>query len=392
MKWMVLVGTLLILFAFSGEGMANETPFDGSIELKTTFRPDPLGPPHDVQIELDLAFSIAGFALESSTLFDLDGFKRQIFTTAIDLGLAVISNEITFQRPGRFTKNHLAVDVSIIDIDFGIDLILADIAFPQTPHFNIGMVIDIRGKLPAGFSIISLTGFGVENLAQMIDDSKALCRHSKPCTDIVQGKALCRHKPVTVVAGFAFEEQLTKISIDHLGIRAAAITTFDIAGLKAASLKFGYYHADPLAELALSFMMRTDFGRDFALTGMKFELGSVIAGINFSSRTEFASHPSPMAPLAFDRQTFSITGSIAKTEITSKTVFTAPFTFYLQRITIVTEIEPVKFMTQTTFDTTGFAAMKIEVGVTISGIRLYTSTAFDFHGITEVVAGFQLTF
>ncbi len=361
MKWMVIVSTLLILFAFSGEGMADETPFDGSIGLEATFRPDGLS--YTMEIELDLKFSIAGFTLKSSTSFDLDGFNRQIFTTAIDLGLAAISNEITFQRPGRFTKNHLAVDISIIDIDFGIDLILADIAPPQTPQFSIGMIIDIRGELPAGFRIINLTGFGAEDLAQMLDD-----------------------KPVTVVDGFAFEEQLTKIAVEYMGIHAAAMTIFDLAGLKTASLEFGYYYADPLAELIFSFMMKTDFGSDFALTGMEFELGATLARINFSSRTEFA------APLAFERQTFSISSLIADIKITSQTVFTAPFAFYSQRITIVTEIEPVKFTTQTTFDLTGFAAMEIEVGLSVSGIHLYTAVAFDLHEITKVVVGFQLTF
>jgi hypothetical protein len=368
MKWMVIASTLLILFAFSGGGMADEPPFTGSIGLETTFRPDPaLVPPHTVEIELDLEFSIADFTWESSTLFDLKGFKRQIFTTTVDLGLAAISNEITFKRPSRFTKNHLAVDVSIIGIDFGIDLILADIGFPQTPHFSIGMVIDIRGELPVGSNIISLTGFGVRDLERMLDD-----------------------RPVAVVEGFAFEEQLTKISLDHLGIRAAALTIFTPLGLDRASLQFGYRYADPLAELALSFMMKTDFGSDLRITGMEFEVGATIARIDFKSHTEFRAKP-PL-PLAFDRQRFTISGSIAALDITSKTIFVAPFAFYSQQITIVTEIEPIKFTTQTTFDMTGFAAMEIEVGLTISGVHLYTSAAFTMRGITKVVVGFQLTF
>lgn len=362
MKWMVVISALLILFAFNGEGMADQAPFTGSVGLEAIFRPadDPVD--RSVQIGLDLGFSIADFELKSSTLFDLVGFYRQIFTTTIDLGFAAISNKLTFQRPGRFTRNDLAVDLSIMNIDFGIDLILADIAFPQTPNFNIGMVIDIRSQLPIGSTITSLTGFGVRDLEHILDD-----------------------KPVTVVAGFAFEEQLTRIAIDYLGIRAAAMTIFDRAGLQKAAIEFGYHHTNPHDELTFSLMMATDFDRTLAITGMRFDLGATIARINFRSRTEFA-------PLAFSRQTFTISSSIAAIDITSRTVFTAPFTFDSQRITIVTEVEPVKFTTCTRFDRHGFAAMEIKVGLTISGIHLYTSAAFDFRAITEVVVGFQLTF
>ena len=170
MSAQIVLWLVVLLFAAGMGTAASEVGFSGSVGLDITYTPVPPAS-YNIGSDLTLAFSVSGFTFTSATGFDLYGFQSEAVTLAVDLGAVQISEEIRFEP--HFTWNELSVDLSIVGVQIGFDLILADIVGPQTPTYSMGAVLELSSGIVCGVTITSLTGFGAEDLVNLLGGIEA---------------------------------------------------------------------------------------------------------------------------------------------------------------------------------------------------------------------------
>jgi hypothetical protein len=336
-----------------------------------------------------MGFDISGFTFTSTTGFDLYGFQSEAVTLAVDLGAVQISEEIRFEP--TFSWNELSVDLSIVGVTIGFDLILADIVGPQTPTYSMGAVLELSSGILCGFTITSLTGFGAEDLVNLLGGIETpfsweilyLFNHLN---------GLCAQPPVddvTIVPGFYFEEELLRLEVEGMGFAASNTTWFDETGLSRMQFEIGYSFAEPI--LAMLGAMSLD--GSFSITSLDFMVDLQIDVVRFTSHTSFAEVPPPaILPVVFDAQAFAVSFEFCGVLITTSTTFDSSFFFAEQQIAIEAFVDPVTFKSLTTFDAGGFAGQCIYADVQFCGVVLYTQAEFDFTGIQLVTVGFELAF
>ena len=379
---------VLLLTTGMGVATASEVGFSGSVGLDITYTPVPPAS-FNIGSDLTMSFSISGFTFTSATGFDLTGFQSEAVTFAVDLGAVQISEEIRFEP--HFTWNELSMDLSIVGVEIGFDLILADIGVTQTATYSMGAVLELSSSIVCGFTISSLTGFGAEDLVNLLGGIEApfsyqllyLFNHLAGfCVAPIE-------LDVTIVSDFYFEEQLFRLEVETMGMMASNTTWFDETGLTKMLFEMGYRFTEPAIALLASISL--DGG--FAITETDFIVDVQIDVVRFTSHTSFAEMPPPaIIPIVFDSQEFAISFELCNVLITTATTFDSSFFFAEQLIAIEASIDPVTFKSLTTFDATGFVGQCIYADVQFCGVLLFTKAEFDFSGIDLVTVGFELTF
>lgn len=384
------IGCLLIaLCVVAGVGVtASDVGFSGSVGLELSYMPVPPAS-YNIGSDLRLAFSVSGFTFTSTTGFDLSGFQSEAVTLAVDLGAVQISEEIRFEP--HFSWNELSVDVSIVGVQIGLDLILADIVGVQTPTYSMGGVLELSSTIVCGFTITSLTGFGAEDLVNLLGGIDAPLGH-----DLLylfnHLDGLCNAPvdlDVTIVPDFYFEEELFRLEVETMGLLASNTTWFDETGLTKLLFEMGYRFEEPI----MAFMASMTLDGSFSITAMDFIVDLQIDVVRFTSHTSFTELlPPTIIPIVFDSQGFAVSFELCSVLITTATTFDSSFLFAEQLIAIEATIDPVTFRSLTTFDATGFAGQCIYADVQFCGVLLFTKAEFDFSGIQLVTVGFELEF
>jgi len=367
---------------------ASEVGFSGSVGLDITYTPVPPAS-YNIGSDLTLEFSVSGFTFTSATGFDLAGFQSEAVTLAVDLGAVQVSEEIRFEP--HFTWNELSVDLSIAGVEIGFDLILADIVGSQTPTYSMGAVLELSSSIVCGFTISSLTGFGAEDLVNLLGGIEAPFSYELLYLfNHLDGLCVVPTVlDVTIVADFYFEEELFRVEVETMGLIASNTTWFDETGLTKLLFETGYRFEEP--SMALLASLTLDGG--FTITGIDFIIDLAIDVVRFTSHTSFTeAAPPAVVPIVFDWQRFAVSFELCSVLITTATTFDSSFFFAEQLIAIEASIDPVTFKSLTTFDATGFAGQCIYADVQFCGVILFTKAEFDFSGIQLVTIGFDLTF
>jgi hypothetical protein len=348
-------------------------------------------PPASYNIGTDLAlgFSVSGFTFTSTTSFDRSGFLSEIVALTLDLGAVQIGEEIRFEP--LFSWNELSVDVSIVGVHLGFDLILADIVGPPTPTYSMGAVLELSSTIVCGLTITSLTGFGAEDLVNVLGgiESPFSYRLLYLSNHLAQLCTPSSAPDVTIVPGFYFEEELFRLEVETMGMMASNTTWFDITGLTRLLFELGYQFDEP----AMAFVASMSLDGSFSITAIDFVFDLQIDVVRFTSHTSFAEMPPPaIIPIVFDSQQFAISFELCNVLITTATTFDYSFFFAQQLIAIEATIDPVTFRSLTVFDASGFASQCIYADVQFCGVVLFTKAEFDYLGIQLVTVGFDLAF
>ncbi|MBE0636211.1 hypothetical protein IH601_09465 [Candidatus Bipolaricaulota bacterium] len=389
MSAQVALGLIVLLFTVGmGPVAASEVGFFGSVGLDVSYTPVPPAS-YNIGSDLTLAFSISGFSFASETGFDLYGFQSQAVTLGVDLGAVQISEEIRFEP--LFSWNELSVDISIVGVHIGFDLILADIVGPQTPTYSMGSVLELSSGIVCGFTLTSLTGFGAIDLVNLLGGIEAPFSYNLLYL-FNHLSGLCIEQTdldVTIVPGFYFEEELIRLEVETFGLIASNTTWFDNTGLVKSLFEMGYQLTEP----SMAFMTSMSLDSGFTITGLDFIVDLQIDVVRFTSHTSFTELlPVAIIPIVFDAQRFAVSFQLCDVLITTTTTFDSSFFFAEQVIAIEATIDPVTFRSLTTFDATGFVGQCIYADVQFCGVLLFTKAEFDFSGIQLVTVGFDLGF
>ncbi len=379
---------MLVLLFTAGTVTASVVGFSGSVGLDVSYTPIPPAS-YNIGSDLTMAFSVSGFSFSSVTGFDLTGFQSEIVTLAVDLGAVQISEEIRFEP--YFSWNELSVDLSIVGIHIGFDLILADIVGTQTPTYSMGAVLELSSEIVCGFTITTLTGFGAEDLINLLGGIEAPFSYELLYLfNHLDGLCVAPiDLDVTIVSGFYFEEELFRLEVETMGLIASNTTWFDETGLTKLFFEIGYRFGEP----AVAFVSSMSLDGGFAITEMDFIVDLQIDVVRFTSHTSFAQLPPPtIIPIVFDSQAFAVSFELCDVVITTVTTFDSSFFFAEQLIAIEASIDPVTFVSRTSFDAAGFSGQCIYADVQFCGVILFTKAEFDFSGIQLVTVGFELEF
>ncbi len=388
MSAQVAFGLIFLLLTAGVWAAASEVGFTGSVGLDVYYTPVPPAS-YNIGTDLTLGFSISGFTFTSQTQFDLAGFQSEAVTLAVDLGAVQISDEIRFEP--IFSWNELSVDVSIVGITIGLDLILADIVGPQTPTYSMGSVLELSSTVACGFTITSLTGFGAEDLVSLLGGVEA--PFSEGMLYVFQHLAgMCApiaDRNVTIVPGFYFEEELFRLEVEGFGMMASNTTWFDETGLVKLLFEMGYQFVEP----DLGFMASMGLDGGFSIKSMDFIVDLQIDVVRFTSHTSFVELlPLTIIPIVFDSQEFGISFELCDVVVTTATTFDSSFFFAQQLIAIEASLDPVSLRSLTAFDATGFVSQCLYADVQFCGVLLFTKAEFDYAGIQLVSVGFELEF
>lgn len=362
--------------------------FQGSVGLEITFAPIlPLD--YSIASELALSFSVPDFTFTSETVFALVGFQSQELSVAVNLGAVQIANEILF-RP-TFSRNQLSVDLQIVGVEIGLDLILANIGTVQTPAYSAGMVLELGSGIISGFSITALTGFGAVDLVNKLGGINAPFSHelSGLFIHLDSLREIPADLEVLIVPGFHFEEQLVRLEMDYMGLISSSSLWLAGTGFSKAVIEFGYRSYEP----PLAFLAAITFDETVTISGLDFIMDLQIEPVRFTSKTRFAERTPPaLIPIVFQRQSFAVSMAIGDLAITSQTDFDGTFLFDRQRMALEAWIYPVRFTSLTEFNRTGFYGQSMRADVSFSGVTLYTTARFTHIGIEKVSFGFELNF
>lgn len=377
-----------LLLAATMPVWSSDLGFSASVGLEITYTPVPPAD-YNVGSDLQLSFEIPGFALQSETGFDLTGFAFQRVILEVDLGAAKITEEIRFEP--TFDWNELSLDLSIVGIELGVDWVFANIGSVQTPSYDMGVVVAFETEIPCGLGFASVTGFGAVDLVNVLggaaapfsEDMLFLFRH----LDMVCQPAL--DLDVTVVDGLFFEEELLRLTFTFEGLLASHSTWFDALGYSQMVFELGYGFRDP----SLGFLTAMTLDSAFSITDIDIILDVSIDAIRFSSWTGFEEPalPAPF-PVVFAGQGFAVAFELCGVTVTSETDFGDLFLFEAEIIAIETSIDPVTFVSLTTFDGLGFASQCLRASIVFAGVELTTKAEFTWDGVDLVSFGFELAF
>jgi hypothetical protein len=378
----------VLVLAAATPAWASDLGFSASVGLAITYTPVPPAS-YNIGSNLELTFEIPGFALQSETGFDLTGFTFQRVTLGVDLGAAKIVEEIRFEPD--FDWNELSLDLSIVGVEIGVDWIFANIGSVQTPSYDMGVVVAFQSEIPCGLGIATVTGFGAIDLVNVLGGARAPFSEEM-LSLFVHLETLCAPAPdldVTIVNGLFFEEELLRLTFAFEGLLASHTTWFDEFGLSQMVFEFGYDFDDP----SLGLLTAVTVDGAFAITKIDVIVDLSIDVIRFTSWTGFAEHSLPIPlPIIFAGQGFVVAFELCGVTVTSETDFDDLFLFETEIVAIETSIDPVTFVSLTTFDALGFASECIQATVAFGGVRLSTTAEFTWDGVSLVAFGFDLAF
>ncbi len=381
-------GVAILILAAAAPAWASDLGFSASVGLEVTYTPVPPAS-YNIGSNLQLTFEIPGFALESETGFDLTGFTFQRVTLGVDLGAAKIAEEIRFEPD--FDWNELSLDLSIVGVEIGVDWIFANTGSVQTPSYDMGVVVAFQSEIPCGLGIASVTGFGAIDLVNVLGGASAPFSEQMLFL-FTHLDTVCDPAPdldVTIVDGLFFEEELLRLTFAFQGLLVSHTTWFDELGFAQMVFEFGYDFDDP----SLGFLSAIVVDGAFSITKIDVIVDLSIDVVRFTSWTRFAEPTFPVPlPVIFAGQGFGVAFELCGVTVTSETDFDDLFLFEAEIVAIETSIDPVTFVSLTTFDALGFASECIRASVAFSGVQLSTKAEFAWDGVTLVAFGFELTF
>jgi hypothetical protein len=386
-RWVVVFLVVGVL-AGGSVALAEGVAFSGGVDLVTTFTPILLLS-YDISSELTLSLSLTGFTFETKTGFSLAGFQSERIEVGFDLGAVEIGEEVLFNP--AFSWNELSVDVDILGVLLGLDLLLANIGTPQTPDFSVGIVLQLESTITCGLTLTTLTGFGAVDLVNLIGGIEAPFSNQVLALTLHLDQLFAPPEAlnVTVVPGIYFEEEVLRLQLEALGILLSTSTWFDWTGFSQEILEFGYHFDEP--PLALLSVLTVD--SDLAVSELDLFLDLQIGIVRFTSETFFSEPSVPLPiPLLFSGQDFALGIAWEGIGLVSEIEFDDLFLFERERFSIEVVIDPVSVASLTEFDATGFVGEWIRAGVQVGGVVLFTEAAFDVGGVTSVSFGFELRF
>lgn len=377
----------ILILAGTAPGWAAGLGFSAAVDLEITYTPIPPAS-YDIGSELGLTFAMPGFTLTSDTGFNLSGFAFERVEFEVDLGAAQIAESIRFE-PG-FDWNQLSFDLAIACVQVGVDWIFADIAAPPTPDYQMGVVLAVRCDTPVGLSVASATGFGAADLADVLGGTAPFSEEALSLFEYVA--TLCAPAPAsdpTILAGFAFEEEILRLTLASVGLVASHTTWLDAAGLQQMGFELGYQLPAPQIGLLAALLL----DGTMTITHLDLILDVFVEGVRFTSWTEFAEPLFPVpVPILFAGQRFAVSFEVCEVRITSQTDFDDLFLFAGEQIAIEATIPPVTFVSLTSFDAGGFAAQCIEARLAFDVVELWSAAEFAWDGLVFVLLGFSLAF
>lgn len=378
---------VLIIVAVASAS-AGDLGFSAAVGLEITYTPVPPAS-YNIGSDLQLSFDVPGFTLRSNTGFDLTGFTFERVAFEIDLGAAQIAEEIRFEP--AFDWNELSLDVAVVGVRIGVDWIFANTGSPQTPSYDMGIVVALENETPFGLGIASVTGFGAADLENALGGTIAPLSHEMLSlfNHIAAGCQPVQEPDVTIVGGFFFEEELLQLTVFYSGLVASQTTRLDATGLSQMVFELGYVFSDP----ALGILTALTLDGGFSVTTLDVILDVSIEGVRFTSWTGFAEPAFPIPlPVLFSGQRFAIAFEVSGVCVTSETDFDDLFLFEAEIVAIEATIAPVTFASLTRFDGGGFAEQCIQASVAFSGVKLWTDAEFTWDGVVLVSFGFELSF
>jgi len=369
------VAAILIL-AGTAPGWAEDLGFSATVGLEVTYTPIPPAS-HNIGSDLGLQFSMPGLTLASNTGFDLSGFTFENVAFEVDLGAAQIAEEIRFEP--NFDWNQLSFDAHVVGVDIGVDWIFANIGSAQTPSYSMGVVVALKTDVPFGLSIASVTGFGATDVVNVLGGSPAPFSHEMLFLfDYLD--TVCAPAPdldVSIVGGFLFEEELFRLTLLYGGMVASHTMWFDATGLSQIVFELGYVFPEPA--LALLTALTLDGG--FAVDTIGILVDILVDDVRFTSRTGFAQPAFPLPlPVVFSGQGFALSFALSGVTVTSETDFDDLFLFAAEIIAIETTIDPMTFVSLTSFDAAGFSSECVAASVAFSGVKLEMRAEFSWSG------------
>jgi hypothetical protein len=381
------VAAILILVA-AAPAWAADLGFAATVGLEITYTPIPPAS-YNIGSDLELVFNVPGFTLQSNTGFDLAGFAFERVALVIDLGAAQIEEDIRFEP--NFDWNEVSLDVSIVGVQIGVDWIFANTGSAQTPSYSMAAVVALESEMPFGLGIASVTGFGATDVVNVVGGAEAPLVHEMLFLfDYVDTVCTPAEEPdVTVVDGFFFEEELLRLTLLYSGMAASHTMWFDASGLSQMVFELGYVFPDP----ALAILTAITLDGGFSVTTIDIVVDALVDAVRFTSWTGFAEPTFPIPlPVLFSGQKFAVSFELSGVHVTSETDFDDLFLFAAETIVIEATIDPVTFVSLTTFDSGGFAGECIQASVAFSGVKLSTAAQFTWDGVVLVSFGFELSF
>lgn len=381
------VAAAILIVMAAAPAWTADLGFSATVGFEITYTPVPPAS-YNIGSDLRLSFYVPGFELHSSTGFDLTGFTSERVQFGIDLGAAQVSEDIRFEP--AFDWNELSLDVAVVGVEIGVDWIFANTGSPQTPSYDMGIVVALETETPFGLGLASVTGFGAADLENVLGSAAPFSDEMLFLFDYVA--TICEPAEdldVTVVGGFFFEEELLRLTVFYSGLIASHTMWFDAAGLAQMVFELGYVFPDP----ALGILTALTLDGGFSVTSLDVIFDTSIEGVRFTSWTQFAEPAFPVPlPVLFAGQKFAISFAVSGVSVTSETDFDDLFLFESEILAIEATIDPVTFVSVTSFDAGGFAGECIQASVAFSGVRLSTDAEFTWAGIVLVSFGFELSF
>ncbi len=378
----------ILLLAGATAAWAADLGFSATVGLEITYTPIPPAT-YNIGSDLELGFRMPGFSLDSVTSFDLDGFAGEEVAFALDLGPARIAEEVRFEP--EFHWNELSLDVSVVGVGIGVDWIFANIGSTQTPSYSMGVVVSLESRMPFGLSVASVTGFGATDVVNVLGGADApFCEKALYLYDYLATVCDPADDPdVTIVDGLYFEEELLRLTLEYSGMVASHTMWFDAGGLSQLVFELGYVFADP----AIAILTCVTLDGSFAPTEIDAVLDVLVDTVRFTSWTRFAAPLFPVpVPVLFAGQGFVVSFELSGVSVTSETDFDDLFLFEAEKIAVTATIDPITFVSLTTFDAAGFESECLQASVCFSGVRLETRAQFSWEGVELVSFGFELEF
>lgn len=280
---------LLLTCGIGLTGLAQEgSELSGALGVELTFTPvSPASLNVDTAITSSLSF--AGASVESRTVISLDGLESEHMRCSVKLDDVTLATGMRFDP--CFSRYWFEVRGGCCPFDLGALVLVENLAETcQTPNFTVGIVADLGLNFGSGFFVRSITGFGVKDLYNLIDEY--------PQTDI------------TAVSGWWFSEELINVGFASQCLRTESLFSFDELGFAWAQLHASYTWAEPAVQLGA----RLWIDSAFAFNRADLILQVTIDPVGLRSVTSFDS-------LGFLSQEIDISATLSGVKLYSRTSF-----------------------------------------------------------------------
>ncbi len=229
MKKLLTVVAVSAVLGLTPTGAAGqELGFGGTLGMEFTFTPlPPAG--LDITADITLALSFGNAEVTNRTRLAWDGLREAWLGFGLDFSLLQVETAMRFDP--CFSMYRLALRTTWCPVELG-GLILVEnlgVLCEEPPDYTVGLVLDLTFALESGYWLRSLTGFGVWDLYNLVDDD--------PRTDI------------SAAPGWLFEEELLGMGFHSQCFLVDSWILFTDLGLSWARLGSAYRWSQPDIEV-----------------------------------------------------------------------------------------------------------------------------------------------